>query len=275
MPDLYADITRVTPDVLQRFADVLELRAADPQQQAIRQAYLCELSLPAGARVLEIGCGTGPVTRAIARLPGVALAAGLDPSPVFLERARQFGRGLGNLEFHEGDALAVPFAAESFDAVVFHTTLCHIPARETALAEAWRVLRPGGELAIFDANYSTTNVALGPVDPLQACAEAAVGAIVHDPHIVNRLSTLVRDAGFALRHFRSHGYDGVIDPTYLLTIIDRGAEALERDGLIGPSLARALCDEARRRVAAGRFFGHLAYASLIATRRSAGMAEKR
>ena len=266
MPDIYATITDADPDVLRRFADVLELRASDPQQQAIRQAYLAELSLPNDARVLEIGCGTGPVTRAIAALPGVALAVGLDPSPIFLDHARAISRDLANIEFHEGDARAIPFADASFDVVVFHTTLCHIPVPETALAEARRVLRAGGDLAIFDANYSTTNVALGPADPLQACAEAAVGAIVHDPHIVNRLSSLVRGAGFTVRHFRSHGYDGVLDPTYLFTIIDRGADALEQQGRVGPALAQALRDEARRRAEIGEFFGHLAYASLIATR---------
>jgi ubiquinone/menaquinone biosynthesis C-methylase UbiE len=266
MPDIYADITKAEPDVLHRFADVLELRASDRQQQSIRQDYLSRLAIPNDARILEIGCGTGPVTRAIAALPGVAKAVGLDPSPIFLSHARALSGDIGNIQFQEGDARAIPFPDESFDAVVFHTTLCHIPAPGVALAEARRILRPSGELAIFEANYSTTNVALGPVDPLQSCAEAAVAAIVHDPHIVNRLSSMVGQAGFTVRHFQSHGYDGVRDPTYLLTIIDRGAEALERDGLIGPALAQALRNEARRRAENGQFFGHLAYGSLIATR---------
>jgi len=265
MPDVYAAITEADPDVVARLAEVLELRANDPQQRDLRMAYLSQLTFVEGARVLEIGCGTGPISRALAENRRLRVV-GLDPSPTMLERARQLSGAFANLEFREGDARSLPFAAEEFDVVVYHTTLCHIPGPEEALAEAYRVLRPGGQLAIFDADYSTTSVATGPGDPLQGCAEAAVGAIVHDPHIVRRLAGLARRARFDVRHFRSHAYDGVLDPTYLLTIIDRGAEALERDGRIGAELAVALRAEARRRAAAGEFFGHIAYASLIGIR---------
>ena len=52
----------------------------------------------------------------------------------------------------------------------------------------------------------------------------------------------------------------------MLTIIDRGADALAAAGHVGEPAAEALKAEARRRVTAGEFFGHIAYASLIATR---------
>ena len=265
MADIYAAITEADPGLVEKIAEVLELRAADPRQQALRSGYLADLALPEGAHVLEIGCGTGPITRSIADLAPVARAVGLDPSPTLLEHARRLSPQPG-IEFHQGDARALPFADRDFDAVVFHTTLCHSPDPEQALVEAWRVLRPGGRLAIFDADYSTTNVANGPADPLQACADACVAAIVHDPLIIHRLAALVRSAGFDIHHFRTHGYDGVLDPAYLLTIVDRGADALERDSRIGIDLARALRNEARRRAEAGTFFGHITYASLIGVR---------
>jgi len=52
----------------------------------------------------------------------------------------------------------------------------------------------------------------------------------------------------------------------MLTIVDRGADVLAGTGRIGGELAAALKNEARRRVEAGSFFGHLAYASVIAVR---------
>jgi cyclopropane fatty-acyl-phospholipid synthase-like methyltransferase len=70
MPDVYATITDVDVAVQERLADILELRAADPQQRSMLDSYLSEAELRSGARVLEIGCGTGPVTRVLARLPG-------------------------------------------------------------------------------------------------------------------------------------------------------------------------------------------------------------
>ena len=66
MPDPYASIDRADPDMQARLAEVLELRAADPQQRAMLQAYLSELELPELARALEVGCGTGAVSRVLA-----------------------------------------------------------------------------------------------------------------------------------------------------------------------------------------------------------------
>jgi hypothetical protein len=64
-----------------QIAQILELRAADPQQAAMRQTYLGDIAFPDGARVLEVGCGTGTVTRELAGWPSVAEVVGLDPSP--------------------------------------------------------------------------------------------------------------------------------------------------------------------------------------------------
>jgi hypothetical protein len=64
---------------------------------------------------------------------------------------------------------------------------------------------------------------------------------------------------------RSFGYVETGEARYVPTIVDRGADALVTGGWIGGELAAALKAEARRRSAAGRFFGHVAYASLVAT----------
>jgi arsenite methyltransferase len=63
---------------------------------------------------------------------------------------------------------------------------------------------------------------------------------------------------------RSHGYVETRDARYTPTIVDRGADALVAAGRIGEETATALKAEARRRIAEGRFFGHVAYASLVA-----------
>ena len=80
-----------------------ELRAADPQQQAMLHTYLTDTHIPQGARILEVGCGTGAVTRVLAAWPGVVEAVGVDPSPVFVAKARELGAGLTTLTFEEAD----------------------------------------------------------------------------------------------------------------------------------------------------------------------------
>jgi SAM-dependent methyltransferase len=131
MPDPYASIAQTDEALQARLAGVLELRAADPQQRAMLNGYLSEIQLPSLARVLDVGCGTGAITRVLAEMPGVKDVVGVDPSPVFVEKARELGRGLPQLSFHTGDGRAVPFADASFDLVVFHTTraMCQIRRR--------------------------------------------------------------------------------------------------------------------------------------------------
>jgi SAM-dependent methyltransferase len=268
MPDVYATITEADASVLEALADVLELRAADPQQQAMRAAYLDELELPGAARVLEVGCGTGAVTRTLASRPGVAEAVGVDPSPVFLARARSLAGALANASFVEGDARALPLDDESFDAVVFHTTLCHVPEPQLALREAHRVLRAGGSLAAFDGDYATTTLASGPADPLQACADAAVDFLVHDRFLVRRLPALARDAGFEPGRLRGFSYvEAPSSAGYMLAIADRGADVLASTGRADPALAAELKAEAHRRSDEGRFFGHIGYACLLTRKR--------
>jgi hypothetical protein len=74
----------------------------------------------------------------------------------------------------------------------------------------------------------------------------------------------VRACGFQLTRTSSHGYVETGDGSYMQSVIDRGADTLAASGKIGADLAEALKAEARRRVSAGEFFGHIAYVSLIA-----------
>jgi SAM-dependent methyltransferase len=263
VPDVYATIAGVDVATQERLAGVLELRAADPQQRAMLDAYLAEIRFPARARVLEIGCGTGPVSRAIAGRPGVAEVVGIDPSPVFLAKARELADAT-NLTFEEGDGRSLRYPDADFDAVVLHTTLCHIPQPERVLAEAFRVLRDEGTLAVCDGDYATITVALGEHDPLQDCIEAVKAAFLNDPWLVRRLPALLRSAGFEPQSSATHGYLQTSDPDYMLTLVDRGADALESWGRIGPDLGASLKAEARRRADADRFFGFIGFASFIA-----------
>jgi ubiquinone/menaquinone biosynthesis C-methylase UbiE len=94
-------------------------RAADPQHQAMLQANLTDAAIPQGAHVLEVGCGTGAVTRVQAAWPGVDEAVGIDPSSVLIAKVRELGAGLNALTFKEGDGRALPFADCLFDVPVF------------------------------------------------------------------------------------------------------------------------------------------------------------
>lgn len=264
MPDVYATVTELDTAMQERLVEVLETRGTDPQQRAMRRAFLSDIAFPAQARVLEVGCGTGVLTRVLALWPDVGEVVGVDPAPVFLRKARELAAELPNLTFREADGRSLPFENETFDAVVFDSTLSHVPGPERALAEAFRVLRPGGCLAAFDGDYATTTVALGDHDPLQICAEATMANSVTDRWLMRRLPALIRTCGFEAVRSSSHGFVETTGGGYILTIVDRGADILRASGQINDETAAALKAEARRRVEAGTFFGHIAYASFIA-----------
>ena len=264
MPDVYAAVTELDTAMQERLANVLETRGADPQQQAMRRAFLADVPFPEHARVLEVGCGTGVLTRVLARWPGVGTVVGIDPAPSFLDKARVLAIDLLNATFQEADGRRLPFDDASFDIAVFDSTLSHVPGPGDALAEAARVLRSTGHLAVFDGDYATTTVALGDNDPLQVCADATMASSVTDRWLMRRLPTLVRGAGFEVVGSRSHGFVETTEGGYMLTVVERGADILRSLGQIGDEMAAALKAEARRRVDAGSFFGHIAYTSLIA-----------
>jgi ubiquinone/menaquinone biosynthesis C-methylase UbiE len=263
MPDPYATIAETAVSLQKRLSEILELRARDRQQRAMLQAYLSEIGLPPGSRALEVGCGTGAVCRALVESRRFQVT-GIDLSPVFVARARELGKHLPGLAFIRGDGRSLSLADESFDLVVFHTTLCHMPDPELALREAHRVLRPDGWIAVFEGDYTTTSVAIAEFDPLQPLVDAMVTNFVHDPWLTRRLAKTLETAGFHLLSLRSHGYTQTDEPDYMLTLIDRGADILSGSGALTSEMADTLRREARRRADDGEFFGHISFVSAIA-----------
>lgn len=97
-------------------------------------------------RLLEVACGSGIFLPSLRDCCGELHA--LDRHP-FLEQVRTGLAGLGvGAELRQGDALAMPYDAETFDAVVSVSMLEHLPEPGAAIAEMLRVLKPGGVLAI-------------------------------------------------------------------------------------------------------------------------------
>jgi ubiquinone/menaquinone biosynthesis C-methylase UbiE len=97
---------------------------------------------------LEIGVGTG---LNLALYPSDITLTAIDLTPEMLERTRARATAIGRATtLREADATDLPFPDASFDTVTSTLTLCTIPNPEQAVREAWRVLRPGGELRFFE-----------------------------------------------------------------------------------------------------------------------------
>ena len=146
------------------YADVAEVQRYEERMGQFRNlaaedaALLQELKLSAGARVLEIGTGTGHFALAAARA-GCQVTA-VDVSPVMLEyaAARARAEGLTNIEFAHGGFLTFECRPGSFDAAVSVVALHHLPDlwKAVALQRVHNALRPGGQFLLRDVVFSWT-----------------------------------------------------------------------------------------------------------------------
>lgn len=109
--------------------------------------------VPPGGRLLEVGCGGGQLLAKIAlRRPDLRLV-GVDLAPGQVKRARERTARFGDrVEVIEGSALELPFDDASFDGVFSVASIKHWPDPQRGLRECVRVLRPGAELHVVEAN---------------------------------------------------------------------------------------------------------------------------
>jgi ubiquinone/menaquinone biosynthesis C-methylase UbiE len=179
-------------------ANVLETRAAIPSQQQMVSSYLGEIDFPQRARVLEVGCGTGPICRALSGIPNVGEVVEVDPSDLLLSKAGELSADFDTISYEEGDGKNIRFGDTSFDAVIPHTAPTHVPGPDAILSEAYRVLKPNGWLGVCDGDFDTAALRVSNSDPLQACCEAFVENFLNDRFLVWKIFSLVQETGFSV-----------------------------------------------------------------------------
>jgi ubiquinone/menaquinone biosynthesis C-methylase UbiE len=226
----------------------LERRAKAADEVAARDVYLGLLDITAGDRVLDVGCGSGAVTREIARRVGSrGLAVGLDPSPALLVEARELAEKAGfgdRIEFREGDArrLPIPDRSFSFDVVVCVTVLSHVPKGEAAIPELVRVLRPGGRLGVFDLDTDMAAFTHPDRALTRRIVAAASDATAVNGWLVRQLPSLFQRAG--LVDVRARGFFPLETElqSFYANMADRCAEVAVKTGVITEFESRAWLD---------------------------------
>ena len=184
-----------------------------PENKAKVRANLLRLVDRVGSsRLLDIGCGTGFVIELLADT--FDEIDGIDPTRAMLD---QVDVSAGNITLHEGTAEALPFADGSFDLVTAYSVFHHLADHRPALAEAARVLRPGGMLyvdlepnrAFWQAIHEVERTHVGRLEGLDPIVAREVQAVLHVEDDLFARFAIPRETFRSAEYIKSHlgGFD--------------------------------------------------------------------
>ena len=154
--------------------------------------------LRAGMSVLDVGCGPGTVTRDLAEQVGPdGRVLGVDSSAQAVDAARDAAAGIAWARFEVQDALALDLPDGGFDVVHAHQVLQHLPDPVAALREMRRVARPGGLIAVRDADYAamTWHPPSAGLDEWRSTYRAVARSHGGEPDAARRLVAWAHEAG--------------------------------------------------------------------------------
>ena len=162
-----------------------------PQANARLIAAFVRLSgLPRGARVADLGCGSGVFTNLLHRQGFDAVGLDLSPKLIALGQAKY-----PDVTFFEGDVEHLPFPDASLDGVLLSGLLHHLPDPARCVAETFRVLKPGGSFAAFDPNRMNPFMYL--YRDRSSLLYSSVGVTENErPLLARQISAVFKCAGF-------------------------------------------------------------------------------
>lgn len=173
----------------------LDEQAAIPAIQRLRATAVEMAGIRIGFRVVDVGCGTGDVARALAAAVGAeGWVVGIDPSETMLAEARRRGATGLPLEFRTGNVTELDDDDATFDAALCERVLQHVDHPEQAMAELVRVTRPGGRVVASDTDWGMHAVHGAQLDLTAAIVDAWRDSATNGLS-GRRLPALLADAG--------------------------------------------------------------------------------
>jgi ubiquinone/menaquinone biosynthesis C-methylase UbiE len=233
-------------EALYRTRDVLRRR------QLVRDA----LGAVPGERILDVGCGPGFYVAELAEQVGPEGAVvGIDGSPQMLAAAARRSGGRENVAFHEADATSLPVDDRSFDGAVCVQVLEYVDDVDTALAELYRVLRPGGRAVIWDVDWATVSMHSEDRPRMRRVLERWDEHLAH-PSLPRTLAHRLRAVGFGDVRMEAHAFATTefTPDSYGVSVMSVMEQFVAGRDETGAADANAWAAEARELGERGEFF---------------------
>lgn len=266
-PDPWRDVD-AQPDAV-RMATTLELRGRAASQTRLRGRFLRFVPVRPGARVLEVGCGTGVVLRDVAALVGRrGNVVGVDPSLTILKIARRLCRDSngGRITVRRADGANLPFGAGRFDLALAITVILHVADPLRVVREMTRVVRRGGSVGLQDQDFGIVAVTHPDRALTERLMREVAARIYAEPHSGRRLPGLLRQAGLTrVRLLTDVFQDTTLEP-WTKTFLERRAESAVRFGLVDAPAAQRWLDGFTALVAQGAFVLTMNYYGAVGVR---------
>ena len=268
--DPHRFVNELDDEVIGRLVDRLESRGRDAVFTRLFEQYVTELALPSKARVLEIGCGTGVVMRALAgREDFDGTIHGIDQSPMFIEAARERAKEVGYAEvisLEVGDAHQLSVESGSFDLVIAHTLISHVTSPREVLSEAARVLKIGGSLVVFDGDYASLTYDYPDEILARRMDDALAQATFNNPLIMRSLPRVLPGMGLKLQRSMANVVAEMGMASYFRSFAQTYVPFVKASKLVESKLVDRWLSAQLEAMSNGTFFASCNYYTYVAER---------
>lgn len=263
--DVYGRTHELDAKSLETIATRLEARGGSARYMGMLHEYLDAIDLAAAQSVLVLGCGTGVEVRELLRRPnfrGRVTAADISADLVDRGKVLAADEGLADrIDWLVADAQEVGLPDASFDLVLAHTLVSHVPDPKRVIQQAARLVRPGGTVVIFDGDYATltfgTDREMDEKISTAACA---------NPRVMRGMPQLLRDAGLKLVDSRAWALTEIGRADFFLAALKSLPVLLQKAGAATIEEAQAFVDRQLQLSEDGIFFAGSNFCAMIAER---------
>ena len=264
--DPYSMTDKLDDTAIESITKRLEMRGKDSFFCGMLDEYLQALKPSQLERVLEVGCGTGVATRALAQHP--EFSGHIDASDLsanLVAAAKQLAEDEGcadKITFSTGDARSLA-SSGNYDAVIAHTVISHVPEYREFLSSIGRAVAPNGRLVVFDGDYASITLGAEHPEDGEALSKAIITGMVANPTIMRQIPWLASAIGFEVEQSFAYLLSEIGKADFFTAAFASVPVLLPKSGVADQETAQAWVDQQMAYSQDNKFFGAINFYTYV------------